>query len=262
VIASTADGVDLWFEAGGEGPPLLLIPGRGDSSDLYPRQFTSLLIDGGCRVIRYDPRDTGLSGDGGDTYTLTDMADDALAVLDAARVDSAHVIGLSMGGLVLSDLASRPTSRVLSATFLAAMSPDPDAGTGDDFFAALDGGNPIDLEVDAMGETTDADRAWVEAKLGCDAARAPARPEAGHRHMAAALRFGWPDLSCLSDIAASALVVHGAVDRVLPVAHAHALAAGIARAKLVILPGMGHLPRPGDWDAIAELVVDHVRSTA
>jgi pimeloyl-ACP methyl ester carboxylesterase len=112
-----------------------------------------------------------------------------------------------------------------------------------------------------MGVTTDADRAWVAAKLGCDAARAPARPEAGHRHMEAALRFGWPDLSCLSDTVASALVIHGAVDRVLPIAHAHALAAGVSRAKLVVLPGMGHLPRPGDWDAIAELVVDHVCST-
>ncbi len=59
------DGVGLWWEAEGTGPPVVLLPGRGDASDLFPRPFTDPLVAAGLQVIRIDPRDTGLSDDGG-----------------------------------------------------------------------------------------------------------------------------------------------------------------------------------------------------
>lgn len=79
----------LWYEAIGVGTPVVLVPGRGDSADIYPRRFWERLVAAGCRVIRFDPRDTGLSADGGSSYTLRDMADDDVAVLDALQVASA-----------------------------------------------------------------------------------------------------------------------------------------------------------------------------
>ncbi len=253
VIVTTADGVPLAWERSGSGPTVLLVPGRGDSSDLFPVDFTSRLTDGGLSVVRFDPRDTGLSGDGGDTYSLRTMVDDAIAVLDAAGVERAHLVGVSMGGIQLVDLATRYPERTASLTFVSAMSPDPDAGIGEDFFAAF-AGDPLTLRMGAMGDVEDQDRAWAALEVDRAERRAPARPDAVARHQEAAFRAPWPSLDDLASIASPTVVVHGKVDRVLPIAHAHALTA-IPGATLELREGMGHLPRQSDWTAIADHVI-------
>lgn len=134
---TTTDGVDLWWEQLGNGPTVLLIPGRGDSTDLFPKLLIDRLVGAGASVLRMDPRDTGLSGDGGDEYTLSTFADDIVAVLDAAAVSRVHTVAVSMGGMITVDLVSRFGHRVMSSTFIAAMSPDPDAGMGPDFCTSL-----------------------------------------------------------------------------------------------------------------------------
>lgn len=247
----------LWWEATGDGTPVVLVPGRGDSTDIFPGCFWERLAVGGCGVIRFDPRDTGLSGDGGSTYGLRAMADDVVAVLDAVGVGAAHMVGLSMAGILLVDLATRVPERVLSLTFLSAMSPDPDAGIGEDFFDMI-GDDPVGTITRAMGSPTDSDRAWVEQEVAASAARAPARPEAGQRHQEAAFRLGWPDHAALRDVRAPSLIIHGDDDRKLPLRHAQAFAAGIANSTLVVMRGMGHLPRPGEWHHIADRVADHI----
>jgi 3-oxoadipate enol-lactonase len=201
-------------------------------------------------TIRYDPRDTGLSDDGGDTYTMATMTDDALAVLDAAGVDAAHVIGVSMAGLIMVDMAVRAPERVASLLFVSAMSPDPDAGMGDDFFLGLEG-EPLDNLLRAMGEVSAADREWVVAHLEAAGRRAPPRPEAAARHQEAAFRLGWPTLDDLGRIGAPTAVVHGRLDRMLPAAHAEALARGVQGATLELRDSMGHIPRSQDWRDIA-----------
>jgi 3-oxoadipate enol-lactonase len=199
-----------------------------------------------------------LSGEGGATYTMATMAEDAVAVLDAAGVASAHVVAVSMGGLIATLLATRHADRVASLTLVSAMSPDPEAGMGDDFFAGLDG-DPLDLRLGAMGEVDEEDRRWVAGEVARAAARAPERPEAAARHQDAAFRMDWPDLDALAQVAVPVHVVHGADDRVLPVAHAEAFGRGVAGAEVLIRPGMGHLPRPQDWDVVAELVIEVAR---
>jgi 3-oxoadipate enol-lactonase len=236
---------------------VLFVPGRGDATDIYPRSLSDALAQAGCRVIRFDPRDTGLSGDGGESYTLADMADDALAVLDAANAPSAHLVGLSMGGLLLVDIAARAPERVLSLTFLSAASPDPEAGIGEDFFEMM-GDDPVGTIAGAMGATTEADRAWVAEEVAEAARRAPLRPDAGRRHQDAALRSVWPAPEQLAAIAAPSLAIHGSDDRKLPLAHGEAFAARIPDCVLVVEQGMGHLPRPAEWDDIAALVARHV----
>jgi pimeloyl-ACP methyl ester carboxylesterase len=208
-------------------------------------------------VIRYDPRDTGLSGDGGSSYLVTDMADDAAAVLAAAHVDAAHLVGVSMGGLLLVDLGSRRPDLVASLVFVSALSPDPAAGIGEDFFAAI-GADPLEAMLGAMNDTSPEGRVWVEGELARAARRAPARPEAAQKHQDAAFRLGWPEHKVLDTIRAPSLVMHGDGDRVLPLQHAHSLVAGIVRCELVVIAGMGHLPRPADWDVIAERTFAHV----
>jgi 3-oxoadipate enol-lactonase len=257
MFVRAGDGVMLWCEATGDGTPVVLVPGRGDSTDIYPRRFWERLVAGGCRVIRFDPRDTGLSADGGSTYALRDMADDVVAVLDAVGVAAAHMVGLSMGGILLVDIATRLPGRVLSLTFLSAMSPDPDAGIGEDFFDMI-GGDPVATITRAMGAPTDSDRVWVEQEVAASAARAPERPDAGQRHQDAAFRLGWPEHDALGEVRAPSLLIHGDADRTLPLRHAEAFAAGIANSSLVVMPGMGHLPRPVEWDDIADRVARHI----
>lgn len=106
-MAEAADGVSLWCQLDGDGPPVVLIPGRGDSSDLFPDEFSDGLIAAGFAVVRIDPRDTGLSGDGGDSYRLTEMADDIVTVCDDIGIERAHLVAVSMGGMIDTDLAVR-----------------------------------------------------------------------------------------------------------------------------------------------------------
>lgn len=247
---TTPDGVRIWWEATGNGPPVVLVPGRGDSADLFPARAVDGLVACGFRVVRFDPRDTGLSGDGGDAYTLSTMADDALAVLEAADPgEAAHWVGISMAGLILVDLVRRHPDRVRSLSFVAAMSPDPDAGFGELFFADLPE-DPVEAHLASSGRVSDGDRAWVTAWVAESEARAPARPEAAERHMAASMRLGWPTPEDLVRIHAPTLVVHGTEDRTLPLTHAEALVNGITGAELLVREGMGHLARPADWDVI------------
>lgn len=263
MFTSTADGVDLWWEREGEGPAVLLIPGRGDSSDLFPAEFSDALVASGLSVLRWDPRDTGLSGDGGTEYTVNTLADDAAAVLDAAGVSAAHVVGISMAGLVMAHLATRYAERVRSLAFIAAMSTEPKAGMGEDFFGALDA-DPSDRVaelINAMGETTEADRRWVAATIEAGDRRATPRPEAVHRHQEAAFRMDWPVAESLRSVRVPTLVVHGALDRVLPVAHAEALAGGIDGSSLRIVDTMGHIPRRADWLEIAEGIAHQVNGS-
>lgn len=256
------DGVELWWDAEGIGSPVVLLPGRGDASDLFPRRFTDPLVASGMQVLRIDPRDSGLSSAGGDEYTLATMADDAVAVLGAAAGPdvAAHWVGISMGGLQLVDVATRHPERVASLTFIGGMSPDPDAGFGEAFFAEpID--DPVDALVAVLGDVSDDDVAWVRAEVHHAAARAASRPDASERHMAASMRLGWPELGQLADIHVPTIVVHGTEDRTLPLAHAEALGNGIAGAEVLVRQGMGHLPRPADWDIIAREVAAQAVST-
>lgn len=251
----------LWWRLDGTGPAVLLVPGRGDSSDLYPVELSDALIAAGFAVLRFDPRDTGLSSDGGDQYRLSDMADDLVVVCAAAEVEQAHVVGLSMGGIVTVDVAARHPAAVASLTFISAMSPDPRAGIGEAFLDGI-GAEPVAGTLASMGSPTADDETWVRANMARAGDRAPERPEAATRHQAAALRLGWPELDALATITADTLVVHGTADRVLPVAHAHALAAGIANSRLCLLEGMGHLATRAEWLQIADLVVAHLDASS
>lgn len=260
------DGVTLWWDveipaAGTGGRPVVLVPGRGDSTDLFPRLVSESLVGAGLPVVRYDPRDTGLSDDGGDDYSLVTMADDALAIAEAAAGPGpVHWLGVSMAGLQLVDLAVRAPARVASLTFVSAFSPDPEAGFGEFFFDGLPD-DPTEAYLVSMGAIDDDDRAWAVRHVAEAADRAPTRPEASAAHMAAVGRAPWPTLDDLARVHAPTLVVHGTDDRTLPLAHAAALGNGIAGAEILVRDGMGHLPRPADWEVIAREVIVQAVST-
>ena len=130
--------VEIYYEEFGDpgAPTLLLVNGLGSQCLNYDVAWCQLFCEEGFHVVRYDNRDVGLSTklDGID-YALTDMANDAIAVLDAMGVDKAHVMGCSMGGMIVQRLALDHPDRLLSLTSVMSRTGEP--GYGDSSEEAL-----------------------------------------------------------------------------------------------------------------------------
>ena len=112
---ATVGDVDLCYDAFGdpERPTMLLIMGLGFQLIHWPEDFCRQLAAGGFRVVRFDNRDADRSAHlPGRRYTLGDMADDAVGLLDALGVESAHVVGALLGGMVAQTMAIRHPGRV------------------------------------------------------------------------------------------------------------------------------------------------------
>jgi pimeloyl-ACP methyl ester carboxylesterase len=143
------DGIEIEYETMGDpaDPPLLLIMGLGAQLIAWPDEFCLSMVDRGFFVIRYDNRDTGLStkvpvageldltaaltellsgGTPDAPYLLDDMADDAVAVLDALGIGEAHVVGASMGGMIAQCLAIARPERVRTLTSIMSSTGEPE----------------------------------------------------------------------------------------------------------------------------------------
>lgn len=258
---------DLRIAYGVEGPPegdpLLLIMGLGLSMDFWPREFRDLLAGRGFRVARFDNRDVGRSthltalgvpsvpsllARRRSGYRLADMADDALAVLDALGWDSAHVVGISLGGMIAQTLAGRHPARVRSLTSIAS-TPSPRIGRpGPHVLPVLLAGRARDRA--AAGEQmvrvfrVIGSPAYThdEAEIREAAARAfdVAHDPGGVRRQLAAIVSAADRRPMLRRLRLPALVVHGDADPLVRPSGGRATARALAGSKLVVYPGMGH----------------------
>ena len=113
-------GVDLYYERAGTGPPVLLVMGLGMNATGWWR--TIPVLARGFTVLSFDNRGVGRSGRPPGPYSMAQMAGDAVAVLDAAGVQAAHVYGVSLGGMIAQEIALRHPERVLGLV-LAATTP-------------------------------------------------------------------------------------------------------------------------------------------
>jgi len=224
-------------------PPLLLVMGMGLSSRAWgnlPSRLSERF-----RVLVFDNRGTGRSGRAGWTYRMRDLADDAVAVLDAARVPRADVFGISMGGMIAQELAIRHPDRVrrlaLGATFASWLrGRKPSLRTVLDLFllvlqrqrvsAPLLGRLLVSRGFHAAHPTRALD--WLaggeHAKLRCAAAQVAAI-------------VGHAALHRLERIRAPTLVITGDEDRLVPPRNSEVLAAAIPDARLLVLRGAGHV---------------------
>jgi 3-oxoadipate enol-lactonase len=235
----------LSWESIGSGHPLLLIMGLGLSGGAWWRSVPPLARR--FRVITYDHRGTGASTALGYTYTTEAMADDALAVLDSAGVERAHVYGISLGGMVAQQLALRHPRRVaglvLGATHAGGRRAIP---ADEDVLSFFRRRSELPAEESAWGSVAYNYSARARRKMAApiaeDIARRLAHPFDEHAYRAqmcaAALHNCYGRLSRLG---APTLVVHGSADRVVPVENARLIAERIPRAKLRILRECGHL---------------------
>lgn len=269
------------------GEPLLLVMGLGMQLIGWPDELVQLLVARGFRVIRFDNRDAGLS-QGFDAlgvpalpwigirfalhlkvhapYSLADMANDTLGVLDALGLERAHVCGASMGGMIAQHLAATSPGRVKSLTLMMTTSgarhlPQPGLRVRQALLSRPDGGDPAVVAahlqhvlklIGSPAYPPDPER--LRQRLEQTVRRAW-RPAGTARQIAAIIADG--DRSpMLGRIGAPTRVIHGHADPLVPVAAAYDLASKIRGAVPEIVSGMGHdLPLqllPRFADGIAE----------
>lgn len=278
----TVDGVELCLETFGDpaDPTLLLIGGAAASMVWWDPAFCRRLAEPGRFVIRYDHRDTGRSSAwpaGEPGYTGTDLALDAIRVLDALDVVRAHLFGISMGGAIAQWLAARQPDRVETLTLVATGAagqradqtplPPPEPRVADTFEHPAPAPDWGDREA-VVRHHVEGYRPYA-GDLGYDATLTRARVEAEHdrsRDPEAAATNHWLVVGAdaddepfrLADLRAPTLVLHGTTDPLFPYAHGEALAAEIPGATLLPLVGMGHeVPPPALWDTVVAAVTAH-----
>ena len=256
----------LHWESRGAGPAVLLIAGQGMTVDGW--WMTIPVLARSFRVIAFDNRDTGRSSRTPWPYSVAQMADDAVAVLDAAGEERAHVYGISLGSLVAQEVALRHPDRVRalvlgasSAGGFAAYKPRP-TSFAQTFLLRAGAMGIEEAEWAAVPYTyAEKTRQLHSERIGADIAhRMTSPPEAlAYMHQAAAV--GTHDTyERLNQIAAPTLVVHGEQDVFIPPANAMVLAERIPGAELRLWPDAGHMyiidePR-ADQD-IAQFLLRH-----
>jgi pimeloyl-ACP methyl ester carboxylesterase len=280
--------LDIYYEDMGDAndPAVLLIMGLGAQLLLWRREFCEKLVDQGLRVIRYDNRDVGLSSkvSGQHTsaplatrmarsflglrspaaYTLEDVADDAAALLDHLKIDAAHIVGASMGGMIAQVFAARHKARTKTLTVifssnnqpllpppgprhLLAILQRPKDTTRE---AVIENAIRVSKIIGSPGYPAPDDRIRAEAIEGYDRSYYPAGIG---RHFAAILGSG-SLLRYDRQITAPTVVIHGKADKLMRPFGGRAVARAIKGARLVLFDGMGHeLPRELWDDIIGEL---------
>ncbi len=290
-----ANAIDIEYESIGprDGPPIVLIMGLGMQLTAWPDEFCQGLAGHGFRVIRFDNRDTGLSTKlpaigpltatallAGATlrlpvrplYGLDDMARDAIGLMDALKIDRAHIVGASMGGMIAQIVAADYPERVKTLVSLMSTSGRPTLpGPSPRVLRSLlrprlrrnsERGIAQSIEflrlIGSPGYPTgDAElRAKVERGF-----RRRHHPGGWTRHLIA-VQVARSRVRALRRIRAPTLVLHGADDPLIRVAAGRDTAANIPGARLRIIPGWGHdLPTTLLPTLVAE-IADHCAAAA
>ncbi|HEY3260324.1 MAG TPA: alpha/beta fold hydrolase [Pseudonocardiaceae bacterium] len=272
------NGIDICYDTIGDpaAEPLLLIMGLGAPLIWWEDEFCALLVNRGFFVIRYDNRDCGrsqrMTGRGSPArallrlpgpYTLAEMADDAAGLLDHLGIPSAHVAGVSLGGMIGQALAIDRPERVRSLVSMMSSTGSRRVGYGrlsvvrlltervpndrDSYVAAM---LRISRAIGSPGFPFD------EARIAARAGRTFDRgvnPAGTRRQLAAAMSA--PDRTrSLRRLRVPAEVIHGAADPLIHCSGGIATARAIPDAKLWLVKGMGHDLPPPLWPAIADVL--------
>ena len=260
--------VELEWESFGDDRPdaVLLVNGLGSQMTRWPEAFCEKLVARGYRAIRFDNRDVGLSSRPTERYTLRDMANDGIAVLDAAGVRKAHIAGVSMGGMIVQRMAIDHPDRILSMTSIMSTT-----GAQDKFKSTPEAMAVLDVpppDPEADFEAFVADRLRNMQTIGSpaypwDPADARARVIGEYRrafypkgvaHQRAAVGQDGDRTAELGKLKLPVVVLHGAEDPLLMPLGGEATAAAIPGAELRIIPGMGHDLPPGLYDTFVDAI--------
>ena len=260
-------GTELHYERAGAGEPLLAIQGMSANHLAWGRPFSSLL-EQSFEVISFDNRGMGLSRPVTETFSIAEMAADAVALLDALEIESAHVFGISMGGMIAQELALAHPGRLRSLTIGCSYCGGPGSQLMD----------PADFQglVEAMG-SGDAQRVYramyelnlspgfraEESRFAEFVAMAEVLPAARQTIGFQVQAIAAHDTSArLPDLAVPTLVVHGTVDRVLGYPNGPLIASLIPGARLETLEEIGHMFWWEQPERSAELIREHALAPA
>ncbi|MEO5607620.1 MAG: alpha/beta hydrolase [Polaromonas sp.] len=298
-MKTRANGIDIEVEDSDAGldaqgrprPVVLLIMGLGMQLIAWPPALVQALLDAGYRVVRFDNRDVGLSQQFDalgkpkmlwtglkyrlgwrikPPYSLQDMAADALGVLDALQIDKAHVVGVSMGGMIAQRMALMAPGKVLSLASIMSSSGArglPEASpqvtrvllgrpAGKGLNAAIDHSVRLFKTIGSPGFP------MLDAELRDIVGAAASRsfyPVGILRQMVAVLA-DHSRADALAGVTAPTLVVHGKADPLVPFACGEDTARRIAGARLVGIEGMGHDLPPGVVSRLLDLLIAHFGS--
>jgi pimeloyl-ACP methyl ester carboxylesterase len=256
-----ASGTELHYLRAGEGEPMLLIQGMSATHLAWGRPFLDEL-EGSFECIVFDNRGMGLSGRAELPFTIADLAGDAAGLLDALEIESAHVVGISMGGMIAQELALAHPERISTLTIGASYC----GGPGGSLMA------PEDLQMlgaaYASGDPEQVFRAMWEINLSPgfreDDSRFAAFAEMGSQLPAPQPVVLQQMRACaehdtserLSRIKLPTLVIHGDADRLLGYSNGQAIAKSIP-ARLETLEGVGHMFWWEQPQRAAELIREH-----
>jgi pimeloyl-ACP methyl ester carboxylesterase len=284
----TADvnGIEIYYETVGDpnDPTMLLVMGLGTQMLGWDPEFCRLLADRGFHVVRYDNRDVGLSTHldqpvdlfavlgsfaGGDPvdvpYLLTDMAADAVGLLDHLGADRAHVVGVSMGGMIAQTLAIEHRARVATLTSIMSTTGDPDVGaptaeameaiTAPPATTREEAADTFVMHAHTWGSPAyiDEDRLRAISNAAYDRAN---DPEGGNRQLAAVLASGSRS-EALRQLAVPTLVIHGTADKLVTPSGGERTAEVVPDAKLMMIEGMGHDLPPQLWPQLVDAIATH-----
>lgn len=283
-FAVTSDGTEICFQTfGDEGDlPLLLVMGLGGPMTWWPLDLCTQLAEAGFFVVRYDNRDTGRSTKYDRhrvtqghlvraffgrrvfvPYTLSDMAYDGFGVLDHLGLDSAHVAGVSMGGMIAQTMALEEPGRVRSLTSIMSSTgrrltgyQDPAllphlirrASRGRDEY--VEGSVEFWRRIASPGYPTSEETARARAQETWDRGVSLT----GVTRQMVAILTQHDRTTALSTLRIPVTVVHGLSDRMVHVSGGRATARAIPGAELVLVPGMGHDLPPGLFDTFVEAI--------
>jgi pimeloyl-ACP methyl ester carboxylesterase len=253
-------------------PTLLLINGLGSQCINYRDEWCEMFVGRGFHVLRFDNRDVGLSsgfdhaptGDHGEAYTLSDMAGDAIAVLDAYGVGAGHVMGLSLGGMITQTIAIEHPDRITSMISVMSTTGEPGVGRPTPAaFAHLTRAPAIDRESYVNGHVEGL-RIWGtvefadEERWRADAERAFARAfrPSGTRRQFLAVQASGSRADGLAGLDLPTLVIHGDRDTLIDISGGRRTAELVPGARLEAIAGMGHDYPPQLWQRLVDLVAD------
>nr|WP_234995868.1 alpha/beta fold hydrolase [Streptoalloteichus hindustanus] len=272
-----------------DGVPLLLVSGLGRDLTAWPRRLVDGLVDNGFRVIRFDNRDAGRSSQiptpppsllrqllarpRPDAYDLGDMAADAHGLLDHLGIDRAHVVGVSMGGMIAQTLAARHPGRVASLTSI--FSTTGARGVGQPAVStiarlarrpAATREKAVERHLALLAHIASAtfppdhalERAWAAAAWHRGG---EARTRGAVARQIGAVQASGDRTAELRRITAPTLVVHGDTDRVVHPSGGRATAEAIPGARHVEIAGMAHHLAPGVLDRLVDLISDLARAS-
>jgi pimeloyl-ACP methyl ester carboxylesterase len=289
-----ANGIDLCYEIFGDADaePMLLIMGLGGQMVLWDDDFCRQLAGRGFRVIRFDNRDIGKSSylSGGKRltpmellklrflkipvdapYKISDMAEDAVGLLDALGIKSAHLVGMSMGGMIAQEIAIAHPQRVRSLTSIMSTTGNPKIPPPAREATAVLMAPPPTTRDEYLARFAET---WKVLRVGSfpeDEARDRSRAErcferglnpAGVGRQLRAILASGSRKERLHTVKAPTLVIHGTVDPLVHPMGGKDTAASIPGAKLLMIEGMGHaLPIPM-WPQILEAIDQHAHAAA